>query len=47
MDQDEAAPHGPTEPCTCEGCWACTGHVVECTCDIDWGALAERRLGQG
>lgn len=29
-------PHGPDEPCTCEGCWACEGHVKGCTCDINW-----------
>lgn len=29
-------PHGPDEPCTCTGCWACAGHVVGCTCDIAW-----------
>lgn len=29
-------PHGPDEPCTCDGCWACIGHVVGCTCDIAW-----------
>lgn len=29
-------PHGPDDPCTCEGCWACTGNVVGCTCDIAW-----------
>lgn len=34
---DPCYPHGPDEPCTCDGCWACAGHVVGCTCDIDWG----------
>lgn len=30
-------PHGPYEPCTCDGCWGdCTGRVVGCECDIDW-----------
>lgn len=38
-----AFPHGPAEPCTCDGttrdgsrcvCWP--GHVVGCTCDIEW-----------
>jgi hypothetical protein len=37
------APHGPDEPCTCEGCWACTGNEVGCTCDIDWDALYESK----
>lgn len=41
---NEAAPHGPDEPCTCDGCWACKGHVVGCTCDIDWDTLAEIRM---
>lgn len=41
-----AVPHGPDEPCTCSGCWACTGHVTGCTCDIDWAAAAEARLDQ-
>ena len=22
--------------CSCEGCWACSGHEYNCTCDIDW-----------
>jgi hypothetical protein len=44
----EAVPHGPDEPCTCDGlttggercvCWP--GHVVGCTCDIDWEAAHE------
>ncbi len=38
---DEAAPHGPDEPCTCDGCWACKGREIGCTCDIDWDALRE------
>ena len=36
------APHGPGEPCTCKGCWSCTGEEVGCTCDIDWDELYER-----
>ena len=44
MDLDPACPHGPDEPCTCNGCWHCTGHVVGCTCDIDWDELAEHHL---
>jgi hypothetical protein len=39
----KACPHGPDQPCTCDGCWACTGRVVGCTCDIDWDELAELR----
>lgn len=35
------APHGPDEPCTCDGCWACSGHEQGCTCDIDWDRLRE------
>jgi len=31
--------------CSCTGCWACTGHVVDCTCDVDWDALFEARSG--
>lgn len=42
---DPDCPHGPDEPCTCDGCHFCDGHVVGCTCDINWDALAERRLG--
>ncbi len=37
-------PHGPDDPCTCDGCWACEGHVFRCTCDIDWDAMAEARV---
>lgn len=33
---DRCCPHGPNEPCTCDGCWACAGHVTGCTCDIAW-----------
>ncbi len=44
--RDEIAPHGPNEPCTCPGCWACAGHVVGCTCDIDWDALSEAAVDQ-
>lgn len=29
-------PHGPDDPCTCDGCWACEGHITGCTCDINW-----------
>ena len=28
--------HGPNDECTCPGCWACSGHVMGCTCDIAW-----------
>lgn len=35
-----AFPHGPDEPCTCDDChggrYGCTGHVIGCTCDIEW-----------
>jgi hypothetical protein len=41
MAEKYVAPHGPDEPCTCEGCWCCRGHVVACTCDIDWDKLYE------
>lgn len=41
------APHGPQEPCTCAGCWACTGHVLGCTCDIDWDELREAQRAGG
>jgi hypothetical protein len=34
--EKKAFPHGPNEPCTCEGCWACKGHEMNCTCDIEW-----------
>lgn len=35
---------GPDERrCTCDGCWACGGYEVGCTCDVDWDALAEQR----
>jgi hypothetical protein len=36
-----AVPHGPDDPCTCPGCWACAGQVVGCTCDIDWDEMTE------
>lgn len=40
MDAEKyRVPHGPDEPCTCDGCWACAGHVVGCTCDVDWERL--------
>ena len=42
---DQAVPHGPEEPCTCDGCWACAGHVKGCTCDIDWDVVAEIMMG--
>ena len=29
-------PHGPNDPCTCDGCWACNGHEIGCSCDIAW-----------
>jgi hypothetical protein len=35
-DECNCFPHGPEEPCTCDGCWACKGHEVGCTCDIAW-----------
>ena len=35
-DECNCFPHGPDEPCTCDGCWACAGHVVGCTCDVAW-----------
>lgn len=31
--------------CACEGCWDCEGHQLECTCDVDWDALAEHKAG--
>lgn len=31
------------EACSCEGCWACAGHMAGCTCDVDWDALYEQR----
>jgi hypothetical protein len=48
MPECTCFPHGPDEPCTCDGyaasppnppgtkctCWP--GHVVGCTCDIEW-----------
>ena len=40
----EAIPHGPDEPCTCDGCWDCKGHVVGCTCDIAWDTATELRM---
>lgn len=38
-----AVPHGPDEPCTCEGCPACKGKVYGCTCDVDWDLAREVR----
>lgn len=35
-----------TDECSCEGCWACEGHVAGCTCDVDWDALAEERIAE-
>lgn len=35
-------PHGPDQPCTCNGCWICAGHVFGCTCDIGWDCEHER-----
>lgn len=35
-------PHGPNDPCTCTGCWACPGNVLGCTCDIDWECVYGR-----
>lgn len=37
----EACPHSAQQPCTCAGCWACTGRVDGCTCDIDWDVMME------
>jgi len=36
---DKAVPHGPDEPCTCKGCWACAGREQGCTCDINWDEM--------
>jgi hypothetical protein len=36
MSDCDCFPHGPDEPCTCEGCWDCGGHIMGCTCDISW-----------
>ena len=44
MSKTHEPPHGPDEPCTCVGCWACAGHEMGCTCDIDWDAMAEMRF---
>lgn len=27
--------------CACEGCWACKGKELDCTCDVNWDALYE------
>lgn len=27
--------------CACDGCWACSGHVTGCTCDVDWDTVRE------
>lgn len=44
----EACPHGPNDPCTCNGftvngsrCICFPGHIVGCTCDIDWDRIFE------
>ena len=29
--------------CSCDGCWACSGHVAGCTCDVDWDRMADER----
>jgi hypothetical protein len=34
----------PDYVCSCGGCWRCDGHVKDCTCDIDWDAIAEKSL---
>lgn len=34
-------PRAIGDRCTCQGCWACTGHEFGCTCDIDWDALMQ------
>lgn len=31
--------------CSCTGCWACKGRIMGCTCDVDWDAIYEERLG--
>lgn len=42
MGCKQCFPHGPDEPCTCDGRTAdgqaciCSGHVIGCTCDIAW-----------
>lgn len=33
--------------CSCDGCAVCKGHERDCTCDVDWDAMAERRLDNG
>lgn len=30
---------GPTTPCDCDGCCQCPGHVIDCTCDVDWSCV--------
>lgn len=47
----EACPHGPEEPCACNGyvngdpaqgkCTCFPGGIVGCTCDIAWDSLAD------
>lgn len=36
MGCDACFPHTTDEPCTCDGCGACAGHELGCTCDIAW-----------
>lgn len=36
MSCEACFPHGPDDPCSCDGCWDCEGGVVGCTCDIAW-----------
>ena len=51
----KAMPHGPEDPCSCTGTnihgqpCVCEGHVIGCTCDIDWEEvrlLKERYYGR-
>jgi hypothetical protein len=34
----------PPYECSCEGCWACSEHEENCTCDFGWDRTAEERL---
>lgn len=45
-EAEPGARRGPRWACTCPGCWACAGRVPGCTCDVDWDALAEARIGR-
>jgi len=39
---DPASPgtwDGLTYTCACNGCWACSGTVAGCTCDVDWSKV--------